>query len=469
MSGTRGEPVGQGSAAQRLTARQSAAQGLTAQESTARQTIMCRDARKLFLHQQGLLKKNQFGTGKKAVLTCIQNLSYLQIDTISVVRRAHEHILATRVGNFDSRMLTDLHKRCQIFEYWGHAAAYLPFEHYRFYLPVMHGWASTHKTDKRLAVHILKRIETEGPLQSKDFKDSRKNKQGGWWEWKPAKHVLEHLFLTGELMVTHREGFQKVYDLRDRVLPSGTDTRMPSREEWAQFIVQTMVQALGIATEQDLGYARGSIRQLSGVQLKEDIRTAIEQLTEAGELVPVSLDGDMYNKRRASEGLHDKGRSSKGLRDKAPYYKTLYYTTPYYTTPRLLSLLPIKLGKRNVRILSPFDNLVINRQRTKALFDFDYQLECYLPAEKRKYGYFSLPVLWGDLLVGRLDAKADRKAKVLIVKHLVLEDEKTITEPFVLALADSIQQLARINHCETSHIAVTRPKSLKRLLGVVMG
>ena len=448
MSGTRGEPVGQGSAAQRLTTRQSAAQGLTAQESTARQTttrqsvkqpatqqstarqtIMCRDARKLFLHQQGLMKKNQFGTDKKAVLTCIQNLSYLQIDTISVVRRAHEHILATRVGNFDARMLTDLHKHCQIFEYWGHAAAYLPFEHYRFYLPVMHGWASTHKTDKRLAAHILKRIKTEGPLQSKDFKDSRKNKQGGWWEWKPAKHVLEHLFLTGELMVTHREGFQKVYDLRDRVLPSDTDTRMPSREEWAQFIVQTMVQALGIATEQDLGYARGSIRQLSGVQLKEDIRTAIEQLTEAGELVPVSLDGGMYNKRRASEGLHDKVRSSiglddKGLHDKAPYYKTLYYTTPYYTTPRLLSLLPIKLGKRNVRILSPFDNLVINRQRTKALFDFDYQLECYLPAEKRKYGYFSLPVLWGDLLVGRLDAKADRKAKVLIVKHLVLEDEK---------------------------------------------
>ena len=392
------------------------------------------------MHQQGLLKKKQFGTGKKAVLTSIQNLSYLQIDTISVVQRAHEHILATRVERFDAKMLLDLHKRCQIFEYWGHAAAYLPFEHYRFYLPVMHGWASTHKTDKRLAAHILKRIEAEGPLQSKDFKDSRKNKQSGWWDWKPAKHVLGHLFLTGELMVTHRESFQKVYDLRSRVLPRGTDTRMPSREEWAQFIVQTMVQALGIATEQDLGYARGTIRHFTSVQLKEDIRRAIERLIETGELVPVAL-------------------------EEAGASKVLDNTMCYYTTPRLLSLLPVKLGKRSVRILSPFDNLVINRQRTKALFDFDYQLECYLPAEKRKYGYFSLPVLWGDLLVGRLDAKADRKAKVLVVKHLVLEDEETITEPFVVALADGIRQLARINHCLMSRIEVTRPKSLKGLLG----
>ncbi len=397
-------------------------------------TITRRDARRLFLHQQGLLKKHQFGTGKGAVLSTIRRLSYLQIDTISVVRRAHEHILATRVENFDAKMLLDLHKSRQIFEYWGHAAAYLPFEHYRFYLPVMHGWTATRKTDKRLAAHILNRIEAEGPLQSKDFKDPRKNKQNGWWQWKPAKRVLEHLFLAGELMVTHRNGFQKIYDLRDRVLPVGTDTSLPSREEWAQFIVQTMVQALGMAREQDLGYARSSIQQLAGVQLKQDLRTAIDQLTESGELVTVPLDEAIY-----------------------------------YTTPCLLSLLPIKLGKRRVRILSPFDNLVINRQRTKLLFEFDYQLECYLPAEKRKYGYFSLPILWGDLLVGRLDAKADRKAEVLVVKHLVLEDQGKITEPFLVALADGIQQLARINYCPTVVIEQTRPGTLRKLLSGLVG
>ncbi len=395
--------------------------------------ITRRDARKLFLHQQGLLKKNQFGTGKRAVLVAVRNLSYLQIDTISVVRRAHEHTLATRVENFDSTMLLGLHQSRHLFEYWGHAAAYLPLEHYRFYLPVMHGWAATRKTDKRLATNILARIEAEGPLQSKDFADLRKHKQNGWWEWKPAKRVLEHLFLSGELMVTRRDGFQKVYDLRDRVLPADTDTTLPGRAEWARFIVLSMVRALGIATERDLGYARNTIQQLARVQLKHDLRAAIDQLLEAGELVPVQLD-------------------------------TAIYSPIYYAMPSLLSLLPIKLGKRRLSVLSPFDNLVINRPRTSALFGFDYQLECYLPAEKRKYGYFSLPLLWGDALVGRMDAKADRKAGLLVVRNLVLEDQLQLTEPLIAALAAGILKFAHINHCLATTIEQTRPTSLAQLL-----
>ena len=381
------------------------------------------------MHQQGLLRKNSFGRGKGAVLAAIRSIAYLQIDTISVVQRAHEHIMATRVANFEPRMLAALHQQRQVFEYWGHAASYLPFEHYRYSLPVMQGYAATraerNTSDQRLTREILKRIATDGPLQSKDFEDPRKHKKNGWWEWKPAKQMLEHLFLTGELMITRRDGFQKVYDLPENVIPAGVNVSRPTESEWARFITLSMIQALGIATEQDIGYARSTIRRLAGVQLKQAINKAIKALLEVGELISTQLDD-----------------------------------LTYYTTPDLLALLPLKLGKREIKLLSPFDNLIINRDRTLKLFGFNYQLECYLPAEKRKYGYFCLPLLWGDQIIGRVDAKADRKAAVLVIKNLHLEAQIKLTGPLVSALTDGIIQFSRINNCVDTRIERTQPRGL---------
>ena len=316
-----------------------------------------RDARKLFLKQQGLLRDNEFGRGKNATNNAIQRLSYVQIDTISVINRAHQHVLYNRVGNYNPTHLEMLVQERKVFEYWSHAAAFLPFRDFRYSLPVMKGFRETRPRDDKLASEVMARIRAEGPLQSRDFEDTSGRKRGGWWDRKPAKQVLEHMFFSGELMVTRREGFQKVFDLTENVVPSTIDVSEPTIEEWTRFIVLGMVKALGIATEFDIGYAKTIIRTLSKIAIKDPLKLAITELVAEGQLMEVNVQDRTY-----------------------------------YTTEQLLGLLPVRTTRQSVRLLSPFDNLVINRKRTLELFDFDYLLECYVPAAKRQYGYFSLPL-----------------------------------------------------------------------------
>ncbi len=383
------------------------------------------DARKLFLKQQGLLRDNEFGRGRNATNKAIQRLTYVQIDTISVINRAHEHVLYNRVGNYNPTHLEKLVQEREVFEYWSHAAAFLPFKDFRYSLPVMKGFRNTRQCDDKLKAEVLARIRAEGPLQSRDFEDTSGKKRGGWWEWKPAKRVLEHLFFSGELMVTRREGFQKVFDLTENVLPSSISTSEPTLEEWTRFIVLGMVHALGIATEYDVGYAKPIIRRLSKITLKEPLRATLSALVSEGQLLEVNV----------------KGRAC-------------------YTTEQLLSLLPVRSTRQSVRLLSPFDNVVINRRRTRELFDFEYLLECYVPAAKRKYGYFSLPLLYGDSLIGRLDAKAHRKHRLLQVNNLALEPHVKIEDQLIQALASGIAKFAKGHECYSFAFQRATPKAL---------
>ncbi|MDA1301462.1 MAG: winged helix DNA-binding domain-containing protein [Proteobacteria bacterium] len=399
--------------------------------------ISTRDARRLFLNEQGLLRKDHFGRGKSAVQRAIETLSYCQIDTISVVERAHHHVLRSRVRNYTPSMLDALQVDDRsVFEYWAHAAAYLPISDYRYYLPIMAGARDKHRpADPRLAKRILQRIQAEGPLGARDFEDSRQGqKSSGWWDWKPAKLVLEQLFLCGEIMVTSRNGFQKVYDLPGNVLPTGLDTSQPTDAEWQRFLVTRQVDALGIATAYDIGYTRTAIRQLTGRNVRQEMTTAIAELTEDASLVEVFVAG-----------------------------------TPYLTRPDLLDQLPLRLGRRRVTILSPFDNLVINRRRALALFGFDYQIECYVPAAKRRYGYFSLPILYGDELIGRMDAKAHRRHRELEIRNLVLEPRTRAEPALVAALADGIGEFAAGNGCDHVRVVQSEPASLASLLSLSQG
>ena len=383
------------------------------------------EARKLFLKQQGLLRDNEFGRGKNATNRVIQRLSYVQIDTISVIRRAHEHVLYNRVANYNPKHLEKLVQEREIFEYWSHAAAFLPFKDFRYSLPVMKGFRNARQCDNKIKSEVLARIRAEGPLQSRDFEDTSSKKRGGWWEWKPSKRVLEHLFFSGELMVTRREGFQKVFDLTENVLPSSISTTEPTLTEWTRFIVLSMVHALGIATEYDVGYARPTIRRLSKITLKDPLKATISALVAEGELLKVNVQG------RAC-----------------------------YTTEKILGLLPVRSTRQSVRLLSPFDNLVINRRRTRELFDFEYLLECYLPAAKRKYGYFSLPLLYGDSLIGRLDAKANRKHRQLQVNNLMLESHVRIDDRLIQALVRGIVKFAKDHECDSFSFHSSIPKIL---------
>ncbi len=395
------------------------------------QTLTRREARRIFLSRQGLLQQNSFGRGRNAVHKAIDRLGWVQIDTISVVERAHHQVLRTRIKNYDPVMLHQLQQgNRQIFEYWSHAAAYLPLRDYRFYLPVMRGSALKRVPDTKMAGEILGRIKAEGPLQSRDFEAPPGKTSTGWWDWKPAKITLEQLFLSGELMISHRDGFAKIYDLRERVLPAETDTSMPTDSQWCEFIILRMLGALGIGTRYDLGYARGSIRRLANRDLKQPFGAALEVLLESGQVREIDCEG-----------------------------------LSMFTTDDALSELSNKLGKRRVRFLSPFDNLVINRRRALELFGFDYQLECYVPEAKRKYGYFCMPILYGDELVGRMDAKVDRRRNHLEVRNLVLESQAT-GDSLSPALSEGLRSYARENACATVSILKSTPAKLLKSLSV---
>lgn len=363
--------------------------------------------RRIALNRQGLLKPNSFGRGKQATLRAIEQLGYVQIDTISVVARAHHHVLWSRVSNYQPKFLDQLVRERRLFEYWFHAAAWMPMRDYRFSLPRMaklngeRDWFEN--CDRKLQREILKRIETEGPMRARDFTDPD-HRSNGWWEWKPAKQALEQMFMQGELMVSSRDGFQKVYDLPGRVLPDWVDTSPPSMEEYARYLIDTTLRAHGFATLKSMTYLR------KGQKLREAVKDELKSRIDNDTLARVELDN---------------GHS-------------------VYIDPELLDCRAPRSHAR-VRILSPFDNAIIQRQRGREVYGFDYQIECYLPGSKRKYGYFCLPIVYRDRFVGRIDCKAHRATYSLEIKSLHLE--RPVDEIFSESFKRELLSFAEFNGC----------------------
>ena len=363
--------------------------------------------RRIALDRQGLLAKNPFGRGKQAVLRAIEHLGYVQIDTISVVERAHHHVLWARVGSYRPQLLDTLVRERKLFEYWYHAAAWLPMRDFRFALPRMsqlngeRHWLAD--CDRRLRRRILDRIRAEGPLRARDFGEARPG-NSGWWDWKPAKLALEQLFMQGELMSSSRDGFQKVYDLPERVLPDWVDTRMPSLSEYASYLIDTTLRSHGFASAQSMTYLRkGRL-----------LRTAVGE-----ELARRVADRELV--------LLDAGNGRK-----------------YHIDPESLESRAPRCVAR-VGLLSPFDNAVIQRQRARDLFDFDYQIECYVPGPKRRYGYFCLPLQYRDRFAGRIDCKAHRKDAVLEIRRVHIE--RNVDDGFGDALCRALREFAAFNGC----------------------
>ncbi|MCH7815933.1 MAG: YcaQ family DNA glycosylase [Proteobacteria bacterium] len=392
-----------------------------------------RESRRVVLHIQGLLRKQKLGRGINAVHRVIQQIHYVQIDTISVVERSHHHVLHSRVPNYTPAMLEGLlSKRQAIFEYWFHAAAYLPMADYRYYLPIMAGYKQRQTVDKKLRREIISRIKAEGPLQSRDFENLSGHKSGGWWDWKPSKRALESLFLSGELMVRERRGFQKVYDLTENVLPGHVDMSWPTEQQRGHYYARRMLAALGVAQAKEIGYARSTVKYFSNHNIQNSIDSSLQEMLESGEVTQFDLNG-----------------------------------LKYYCLSDVLARVPKKMGRKHMRFLSPFDNLVINRKRLLELFDFDYQLECYVPAEKRKYGYFTLPILFGDELIGRMDCKAERKQHRLRINNIWLEPKTRLNEKFIDALTLALHSYMLDLGCERISIVKTDSKTLMQQLATM--
>jgi uncharacterized protein YcaQ len=367
-------------------------------------SLSLKDAQQIILVSQGIHPGKKLSCGKEATYKAIKAMNYAQIDSISVVERAHHHSIWNRAENYHPSHIEQLLEDKQVFEYWSHAASYLPMVDYRYSLPrknaIAQGELHWFSKDKKSMAHVLKRISSEGPLQAKDFKDTRESKTG-WWDWKPTKKALEQLFMEGKLMILKRQGFQKVYDLTERVLPSNIDISIPSEEEYFQHLIINYLSANAIGTPEQITYL------LKG--LKKPIKQFCMHMLENGLLIEVIVDNQAY-----------------------------------FALPTINDLLKKKLSSDKVKILSPFDNILIQRKRTKALFNYNYQIECYVPANKRKFGYFSLPLLWGTKFSGRMDAKMDRKLGTLTILNLHLETDQI--DEFIVELKKSLKCFLRFNN-----------------------
>ncbi|RUT78761.1 winged helix-turn-helix domain-containing protein [Ancylomarina longa] len=378
------------------------------------------EAQKLVLLSQQLPSIKQSGKAINATLAAIEHLGYIQIDTISVVQRAHHHTLWSRNSCYQNTHLDQLIVDKKVFEYWSHAAAYLPMRDFRFSMVRKHAMATGkqnhwYERDQKLMNEILKRISIEGPLMAKDFEHTGKKKMD--WSSKPAKRALENLYMQGDLMIPYRNNFHKVYDLTERVLPEGLDVSVPTEEEYIRHLITRYLQVNGLGQASEISYLRKNTRPLANKYLQE--------MFLGGELIKLKV-GENH----------------------------------YFALSDSLDLLTKPLVRAKAKILSPFDNFIIQRKRLKALFDFDYQIECYVPAAKRQYGYFSLPILWNGMLVARMDCKVDRKKSILHINHLALEANLKKLDLFALALVSELKAFMTFNDCKDIEIHKTTPGNI---------
>ena len=383
--------------------------------------------RRIALAAQGLLQAQPYGRGLAGACKMINHIGYVQIDTISVVERAHHHVFYSRVPQFKPAMTNQMLLNRDIFEYWTHAAAFLPIADFRFSLPYKHAiksgqihWYKTH--DRKLMGELLARIRSEGPIRSRDVKTTT-TKRAGWWDWKPAKKALEQMYVEGDLMICDREGFQKTYDLTERVLPSHVNSQMPSMEEWAKHILDQQLRCHGFVSLKGLTYQRRNPELHKAVKTLVNARLAQRTL----EQVQVGT-GEVF------------------------IMKTGTLERPL---PRVNS---------RMLILSPFDNSVIQRRRLKTLFQYDYQLECYVPAIKRRYGYFCLPLLYRDEFIGRMDCKAHRKTKHLEVKSLHWEHHNFDEDLILTAFQKAITEFCHFQQCDSVSLTQTGQNFLNQRL-----
>jgi len=379
--------------------------------------------RLITLHHQGLTTMCPFGKGRQATKSVLKHLGYIQIDTLSVIERAHHHTLWTRIPDYQPDYLRQLIKERSAFEYWFHAASYLPMNNFRFALPQMaaikRGELSHYNNvESKYMRHVIDRIRIDGPLKARNFESTTKS-NAKWWNWKPTKHALEKLFMQGDLMITKRDGMEKVYDLTERVLPDKINTSEPSLLEFSEYLINVAVKANGFTTLKQLTHLR------PGDKLRKSLNTILQQQIEQGSLIECHFDD----------------------------------IPTVYTTREILDA-KIKRPATNVRLLSPFDNAIIHRNRVQDLFKFDYKLECYTPKEKRNFGYFCLPILYKDSLIGRVDCKAHRKIGEFELVNLHLESKTINLDQFIPHFARIVHRFAKFNGCQSIRVSNVTPKKL---------
>jgi uncharacterized protein YcaQ len=371
-------------------------------------TLTADDARLITLRAQGLIGTDGRRGGVPGML---RRLGAVQLDTISVLARSHELVAYARLGAIPRDRIERAYwnpARAAAFEYWSHAACVLPVEEWPYYAfrrrALRARGVRWHQSHERACAEVLARLKTEGPLTATQLGGAKNG--GAWWDWSETKIAVEWLLDTGDVICSRRTGWRRVYDLPERVLPDAVLGAGPSDAECVIHLVGVAARALGVVTRADMiDYQR--LRQFSHGPLK-DTAAASDAAIAAG-LIPVMID-------------------AAGAR------------TPAWADPAALEQLPAagqpgsRPGRHRVTLLSPFDSLIWDRKRTLRMFGFEHSLEAYLPKAKRIHGYFTMPLLAGGRLVGRVDPGRD--GRTLVARQLSLDTPRA-AEPMARALVEA--------------------------------
>lgn len=395
-------------------------------------------ARNLQLHALGLLQPRKRRATRGDLVAAIGQMRMLQIDTIHVVARSPYLVLHARLGAYPPQWLDEALAAGQLAECWAHEASFVTAGDF----PLHDAWRSqrTHHWSHRGAARmhrdhrdemdaLLARIASDGPVRAADF--AREDRGvSGWWEWKPEKRWLEAWFTLGNVMVLRRERFQRVYELADRVrarLDPALDKSSLDIAGLRQRFILDSVRALGVTSARWIADYYRLKPSISDVELAP--------LVAQGLLHPVAVTG---------------------------------WKLPGYVHADHAAALAQAVGGRlratHTALLSPFDPLVWDRQRLQVMFGFDYSLECYTPAPRRRYGYFVLPILHRGALIGRLDAKAHRGEAVFEIKSLHLETDIDPSPRLCAELALAIRRTALWHDTPTVRLGRCRPSSFGPLL-----
>ncbi|MFL6194835.1 MAG: winged helix-turn-helix domain-containing protein [Thermoanaerobaculia bacterium] len=378
-------------------------------------------ARRLLLGAQGLLDDPRRKATPDVLYELIERMGFVQVDSINVVERAHHLTLAARLQGYRPKMLERLLERDRrLFEHWTHDASAIPtvwypfwkvrFERYRRRIFERAWWVERMGPEpERMFDHVRERIVREGPVMTRDFEDERpEGADKAWWGWKPQKAALELLWRTGELAITGRSNFHKVYDLAERVYPEAHTLPRPSDAEHVDWACSTALERLGVATASEIA---GFWAALS----LEEARAWCQGAVAAGRIVPVLAEAADGARPRPAFAVPDWEARAAALPSAPP----------------------------RVRLLAPFDPILRDRKRTLRLFNFDYRFEAFVPGQHRTHGYYVLPILEGERLIGRLDPKLHRDRGLLEVKGLWWEPGVRESKGRRAGLEAALERLAK--------------------------
>jgi uncharacterized protein YcaQ len=399
--------------------------------------------RSVALRTQGLDAPNGAGPRPRGedLYRSVAQIGCVQIDTLHMVRRSQYLVLWSRLGSYDPAELDALASAAdrRLFEGWQHAACLIPLVEYRYQIPDQRQAREQPSSQSRLWLSrpenaaligsVMERIRREGALRTSDFEgDGRK--RNSWWDWKPAKYALEHLYAWGDLMIAGRRNFQRLYDLTERVLPDWVDTSEPVRNERDRFWVERGARTLGVCTPRQAG-------DYTWMKVTHS-RPAVESLLKEGVLIPIT--GRLAGGNTGELLIH---RDNLALLEQAADGALQAGCTTF---------------------LSPFDSLFWAGGRDEQLWGFRKTIEAYVPAPKRVYGYFCLPILHRDRLVGRFDPKLDRKADKLILRALYLEPGIKPDEGLVGAVAGAMRDFMAFHAAKELVVERSQPATFGKKL-----